>query len=123
MFSIYSQATLQMNHQPTEVLKPLEQAICTKFIPALTGQPLPGELMRKLLPLPARLGGLGLTNPTLSAKEQRNSSQQISEPLVNRIVNQEHELNDCHLQQQYIKKELKYAQSQRLGRVCVRTAK
>ena len=100
-------------HQPTDVLKNLEQAIRTKFIPALTGQPPPGEQMRELLALPARLGGLGLTNPTSSAREQRNSSQQISEPLVNRIINQEHELNDCHTLQQHIKRELKLTQSRR----------
>ena len=101
-------------HQPADVLKPLEQAIRMHFIPALTGQPPPGEQMRELLALPARLGGLGLTNPTLSAREQQNSSQQISGPLVSRIINQEHELGDCHSMQHHIKRNLKLTQNLRL---------
>ena len=48
------------------------------FIPALTGQPPPGEHIREILALPTRLGGLGLTNPIASAKEQRAASQLIS---------------------------------------------
>ena len=40
-------------HQAADVLKPLEQAIHSHFIPALTGQPPPGEQMRELLALPA----------------------------------------------------------------------
>ena len=64
--------------------------------------------MRKILALPARLGGLGLTNPILSAKEQRNASQQISAPLVDRIINQEHRLGCCHAAQQGIKKGIRH---------------
>ena len=37
------------------------------------------------------------------AKEQRTSSQQISAPLVDRIVYQEHHLGDCHVVQQSTK--------------------
>ena len=40
-----------------------------------------------MLALPARLGGLGLLNPLASAPEQQAASQQISTPLVNRIIN------------------------------------
>ena len=46
--------------------------------------------MHELLALPARLGGSGLTNPTTSAKEQRTTSQQISAPLVDWVINQDH---------------------------------
>ncbi len=100
-------------HHPIDVLKPLEQAIYSKFIPALTGQPPPGEQIRSLLALPARFGGLGLTNPTISAKEQSNSSQHITGPLVNKIINQERDLGDCHSLQHQIKRELKLTQNQR----------
>ena len=41
--------------------------IQSHFIPALTGQPPPGEHIREILAFPARLGGLGLTNPIASA--------------------------------------------------------
>ena len=52
-----------------DVRESLEKIIQSRFIPALTGQSPPGESTRKLLELPARLGGLGLINPAASAKE------------------------------------------------------
>ena len=98
-------------HQPADVLKPLEDAINSHFIPALTGQPPLGEQTRNLLALPIRLGGLGLTNPVLSAEEQYDFSQKITEPLVKRITSQEHQLGDCHSIQQHIKRDLKDARN------------
>ena len=67
------------------------------FIPALTP---PGEHMREMLALPARLSGLGLTNPATSAKEQRGASQQITAPLIHRIIDQDHHLGSCHSEHQ-----------------------
>jgi len=57
-----------------------------------------------MLALPARLGGQGLTNPTITAKEQQAASQQISAPLVDQIINQDHQFRDCHSAQQSIKR-------------------
>ena len=65
-----------------DLLQPLETAIQSHFIPALTGQTPPGKLVREMLALPARLGGLGLINPVAIAQEQHASSQLISAPLV-----------------------------------------
>ncbi len=87
----------------TELLQPLESAIQSQFIPAITGQPPPGKQVREVLALPVRLGGLGLRNPINMAKEQYTASQQISAPLVDRIVHQEHSLGDCHAVQQSTK--------------------
>ena len=56
----------------SEILKPLESAIQSQFIPAITP---PGGLVREMLTLPVRHGGLGPMNPIASAKEERNSSQ------------------------------------------------
>ena len=89
-----------------DILESLEKTIQSRFIPSLTGQSPPGESTRKLLALPARLGGLGLINPAASAKEQRATSQQISAPLVDRIIDQNHQLDDCHLVQQNIKRRI-----------------
>ena len=50
-----------------------------------------------------RLGGLGLGNPI---KEQHTASQQVSAPLVDRIVHQDHHLGDCHEVQQSTKARL-----------------
>jgi hypothetical protein len=57
-------------NQLNDVLDSLENAIQSRFIPALTGQLPPGEHTREMLALPARLGGLGLTNPAASARDQ-----------------------------------------------------
>ena len=46
-----------------ELLQPLETAIQSQFIPAITGQAPPGQQVREILALPVRLGGLGLQNP------------------------------------------------------------
>ena len=95
-------------NQIEDVLVPLEKVIRSRFIPALTGQPPPGEHTREMLALPARLGGLGLVNPTASANEQRAASQQISAPLVDRIYNQNHHLDNRHSIQQSIKMRIQH---------------
>ena len=46
-----------------DLLQKLENTVTSTFVPALTGQPPPGELIRDLLALPCKLGGLGITNP------------------------------------------------------------
>ena len=91
-----------------ELLQPLESAIQSRFIPAITGQAPPGKHVRDLLALPVRLGGLGLRNPTNMAKEQHTASQQISAPLVDRIVNQEHHLGECHAVQKQTKVRIRH---------------
>ena len=50
-------------HSASELFQPLEDVICSSFIPALTGHCTPGNLIRDLLAFPASLGGLVLTNP------------------------------------------------------------
>ena len=66
-----------------------------------------------MLALPAQLGGLGLLNPLASAPEQQAASQQISTPLVNRIINQDHRLDDCHAVQQSIKIRIQHNKHQK----------
>ncbi len=65
------------------LLQPLEDIIRTKLLPALSGRPAPNDSERDLLALPARLGGIGLTNPTDSAY---SASKHISAPLYNLIL-------------------------------------
>ena len=81
----------------TEILQPLETAIQSLFIPALSGQSHPNKLVRDMLALPARLGGLGLANPVATAEEQQAASQLISAPLIERIICQNHCLADVKL--------------------------
>ena len=95
------------------ILESLEKAIQSCFIPALTGQPPPGEHTRQMLALPVRLGGLGLLNPLASAPELQAASKQINTPLVNRIINQDHQLDDCHAVQQSIKIRIQHNKRQK----------
>ena len=71
-----------------EQFLPLEEKIRQSFIPALTGQEIPGEQERKLLALPSRLGGLGISNPAEIAGDHYDASQRATAPLVALIVDQ-----------------------------------
>ncbi len=44
------------------MLSPIDDAIRSDLIPALTGRPPPNDIQCKLFALPARLGGLGPIN-------------------------------------------------------------
>ena len=76
-----------------ELLEPLEHAISDVLIPSLTEHNCsPTE--RELLALPARVGGLGLTNPSASARAEYLASVKVSAPLVSKIIAQSHETPD-----------------------------
>ena len=59
------------------LLVPIETSIRTILLPKLTGQDAPNDVERRLFSLPARLGGLNITDP---------SSQQVTKPLVDLIL-------------------------------------
>ena len=69
-------------------LQPLETAIRQRLLPALTGQPSPGDDLRKLLLLPARLGGIGVIDPTDLPEKQFHGSREMCSPLVKLITDQ-----------------------------------
>ena len=59
------------------MIQPLEDSIRSRLIPALTGRAPPCHIDRELLALPARLGGLGIVNPTkLSSSEYLHGLRQ-----------------------------------------------
>ena len=70
-------------------LKVLENTIKTVFIPNLTGRPPPSDIERKLLALPARLGGLGIHNLSLNLDDVFNSSLLVTAPLRRLIPSQD----------------------------------
>ena len=72
----------------SHLLQPLEDIIRQKLIPALTGLPPPNNKERDLLSLPTHLGGMGLLNPTSISQQEYNSSQEVTAPLVNCLINQ-----------------------------------
>ena len=86
-------------------LKPLETAIMSTFFSALTGQSPPGEVVHKLLSLPAHLGGMSMVNPMDALIEQHHKSKLIlSAPLVDCVIDPERDsLEHCHLAQQRLK--------------------
>ena len=49
---------------------------------------------RELLALPVRMGGLGLTNPSASARAEYLASVKVSAFLVSKIIAQSHETPD-----------------------------
>ena len=72
-------------------LKVLEDVLRTEFIPNLTGRPPPNDAERKLLALPARLGGLGISDPSLNSDDAFKASLLVTTPLRKLIQTQDSE--------------------------------
>ena len=72
-------------------LQALENIIRLGFIPAITGCSPPNDTDRKLMALPARLGGLGIAVPSLSSDYEFNASRRVTAPLCKLIKEQDHE--------------------------------
>lgn len=62
------------------LLQPIEDAIRTYVLPHLTPQE------RRLIALPARLGGLGITNPVEQSQAEHEASLQVTAPLIDAIL-------------------------------------
>ena len=74
-------------------MQPLEDILRRKLIPSLTSREAPGDLERRILALPVRLGGLGLTVPT-ELKDEFENSVSITAALVCLIHSQSQELTN-----------------------------
>ena len=72
------------------LLRPLDDAMWSTLLPALTGKPPPNALERSLFALPARLGGLGIGIPSKRATHEFHSSLLITSTLCNHILSQDH---------------------------------
>ena len=77
-----------------EDLETLERAIADVLIPSITDYHCTKPSERDLLALPARLGGLGIINPSLDADLQYQASMKTTTPLVEKIVSQVYETSD-----------------------------
>ena len=71
------------------LLAALENVIHQEFIPSLSGRPASSSVERKVFALPARLGGLGLINPTACADRFFQFSIKQTKMLVDLIVSQQ----------------------------------
>ena len=67
------------------LLQPLQDIIRSRLIPAWTGRAPPNDCERDLFSLPARLGGLGITDVTKDHAKELAASLAISAPLSNQI--------------------------------------
>ena len=83
-WSYLSRVTPNISH----LLNPLDVALKTKLLPALTGRPIPNDQECTLFALPARHGGLGIRIPSKSAKRELQSSQQVTFSFVAKILEQ-----------------------------------
>ena len=72
----------------SDMLIPIDNAINTHFIPALTGHDSISDLERQLLALPPCLGGLSITIPSEESFIEYSSSTKVCAPLVALIVQQ-----------------------------------
>ena len=70
------------------LLLPLEKVIRSSFIPSFTNGLPPNDQLRDLLSLPARLGGIGLSNPVTMADFEFAASQRVTDPLKNLVLQQ-----------------------------------
>ena len=73
-------------------MQPLEDAIQSMLLPALTGRPPFNALERELVALPARLGGLGLFNPVYQSSLEFRASLKVTRSFTEAIVNRNREL-------------------------------
>ena len=71
----------------------MEDVIRTELIPAMLGCGAPGDPERAMLALPARLGGLGLTNP-VHLTDCYDHSVKLTAPLAEQIKEQTPFLGD-----------------------------
>ncbi len=71
------------------LLKPIDNALSSDLLPALTGRPPPNDLQCTLFALPARLGGLGIDIPSRTAAHKIASSLLVTSTLCDHILSQD----------------------------------
>ena len=77
-----------------ELLQPLESAINEVLIPSVT-DPTVTNAERDLLGFPVRMGGLRFTDPVVTSSSEYEASIKVTNPLMRRIVEQEHQPPDA----------------------------
>ena len=98
----------------SHLMQPLEDIIRSKLIPNLTGRSAPSDTERELFSMPARLGGMGLINPSTLSQSEFHSSSLISQPLVSNILSHNYDYNEETLTEQ--QKSIKEVEKMKLNR-------
>jgi len=73
----------------SEIIRPIDDIVTQEFIPAITGGIICSQHIRKLLSLPAKLGGLGLPIFSDIADIEYQNSMNVTRQLKENIINQE----------------------------------
>ena len=68
-------------------LQPLENVISNDFVPSLFGSKVK-DLVRRLIALPSKLGGMGITNPIEIANDEYENYIRSTQNLTKMIINQ-----------------------------------
>ena len=77
----------------SNLFQPLENSIREKLIPSVLGRRV-SDIERRIIALPVRFGGMGITNPVSSAEGENMASKRITNSLTNIIYNQEQDFNN-----------------------------
>ena len=117
-FTLYTHCTkykwsflLRTVPEVANLFQPIEDAITNHLLPALTGHDKLNSMERELMALPARLGGLGIPDPTLQDPTALQNSRTISSTLTALITNQSQDLSEENQRNQFkAKQELKRKQ-------------
>ena len=88
------------------------------FIPSVTGRSPPSDLERNLFVLPARLGGLGISNPVHLSSSEFHASVKITQPLQSLILLQAYSLvDDIRSAQIKLKSKIRHLKSSHIASV------
>ena len=71
-----------------ELLKPLENTIKETFLPAIIGKSFIDDTFRKIISLPAKLGGMSIPDVTEVSDREYTNSIRVTDQLTNAIVQQ-----------------------------------
>ena len=83
----------------SQLFQPLENLLMEKFLPAILGTSSISSMERRLFCVPARKGGLGVSNPSSFADESYNTSREAVTVLYDAIVDQHSFSHDDHRKQ------------------------
>ena len=97
----------------SEILKPLDEVINNKFIPAITENQVISKDDRTLLSLPVNLGGLGIPVYAECCVVEFENSRKLTEILTGKIIAQQEEFTDETRNERHTTSSLKAAKMKR----------
>ena len=93
----------------------LEAALRHKFLPALTGRQAFSDVEKEMLSLPAKLGGIGVIDPSRVCSSQHEAPRKVSPPLISSIQNPVNEdAEQIHTSQKQIRAEVHQTNHQKI---------